>query len=149
MLPPGRRNLVPQRLPHRANPAPLASSEPHPRPPGTDGWPLGVKRLYPHLLRHTFANLYLCSEGDLRSLQLILGHADMRTTAMIYTAPDTRDLQAKQRLHSPLSQIARDLAVRRPAHPEGLGQVPQALVSLHFPCFVTVVTRAAPGAGIS
>jgi len=67
---------------------------------------LGVKRLYPHLLRHTFANLYLRSEGDLRSLQLILGHTDMRTTAMIYTDPDVRDLQAKHRRHSPLSQIA-------------------------------------------
>ncbi len=65
-----------------------------------------VERLYPHLLRHTFANLYLRSDGDLRSLQLILGHADVQTTAMIYTDPDIRDLQTKHHRHSPLSQIA-------------------------------------------
>lgn len=67
---------------------------------------LGVDRLYPHLLRHTFANLYLGSDGDLRSLQLILGHADVQTTAMIYTDPNIRDLQSKHHRHSPWSQIA-------------------------------------------
>jgi site-specific recombinase XerD len=68
---------------------------------------VGVERLYPHLLRHTFANLFLCSGGDLRSLQLILGHSNVQTTAMIYTEPNVRDLQAMHVRHSPVAQLNR------------------------------------------
>jgi integrase/recombinase XerD len=35
-------------------------------------------RIYPHLFRHTSATMFLENGGDIRHLQLILGHADLR-----------------------------------------------------------------------
>lgn len=69
---------------------------------------LDVDRLYPHLLRHTFARLYL-EHGDLRSLQAILGHASVTTTADIYLDPDIDDLKKKHRGASPLNHIVAEI----------------------------------------
>jgi len=60
--------------------------------------------LWPHLLRHTFANLYL-KRGDLRRLQLILGHSSIRTTAEFYTAPEFEDIQQEHKHASPMAQM--------------------------------------------
>lgn len=57
------------------------------------------KRVYPHLLRHSFASHLLESSGDLRGVQELLGHADLKTTA-IYTHLDFQHVaQVYDRAH--------------------------------------------------
>lgn len=41
---------------------------------------LGIDRLHPHLLRHTFATSYILGGGNLEFLRLLLGHSDYDIT---------------------------------------------------------------------
>jgi site-specific recombinase XerD len=58
------------------------------------------KTVKPHMLRRTFASTLLKAGVSVRHIQLLLGHADLNTTAL-YLRLDTRELRRELLLKHP------------------------------------------------
>ena len=67
---------------------------------------LPAHKVSPHVIRHAFASHLLHHGFDLRTLQQVLGHADISTT-QIYTHVQTEKLQDLVQKHHPLSKVSK------------------------------------------
>ena len=66
---------------------------------------MNISRVTPHKIRHSFATHMLNRGADLRSLQKLLGHADISTTE-IYTKVQSKRLVGLLNDIHPLNKIS-------------------------------------------
>ncbi|MGM0876723.1 MAG: tyrosine-type recombinase/integrase [Bacillota bacterium] len=63
---------------------------------GIDAGLKGESRFSPHNLRHTFAANFLKNQGNIRTLQMILGHSDLATTQIYLNYTDDQVVKQYQ-----------------------------------------------------
>lgn len=64
----------------------------------------GVRRLHPHLCRHTFATNYLINGGDVFSLQQILGHTSLEMVRRYVTLASAQ-VRVQHKKYSPMDRM--------------------------------------------
>lgn len=61
----------------------------------------GIKRrITPHILRHSFATNFISNNGDIRPLSILMGHANLDTTAIYTHIVDNQLEKQYQQFHS-------------------------------------------------
>lgn len=67
----------------------------------------GIRRISPHMLRHSFATRLIEAGGEAKSLSLIIGHRDVSFTLRCYVHPDSAQLHNQMMLLSHAGSEAR------------------------------------------
>ena len=65
---------------------------------------VGLPGCHPHLFRHTFATMFIASDGSPPILKEIMGHRSFQTTEK-YIHPKAEDLKIQYQIHSPITEI--------------------------------------------